>query len=466
MTDYCARSLMLGAIAMGMLGSAAATAAPTLGELFEERRKSVLVVEFFVETEVDRRPVTVNGMVVNSDGVLQLAANAVPRWVPVDKLKEFKVYVLGESKPYEAEYIGSDRAYGWHFVQVEEALRDRLKPVTDYPLAKLKTGQSLWGIGVAMKDMDFTPYFMRAEVSTIQWLPETVGFATGEITSPGSILFDDDGAFAGWGTASLNMERYLTIEGQRYQAYVRKPDQTTTFFVASELVKAIGGLPTSPDSNDMTWLGVVGLQTIDDEVAALMGLGEQAAISVSRVLKGSPAAEAGLQERDMVVSIDGEPLKRYTPRRVAVAYFEQQIAKRAIGETMDLGIIRGGESLEINAVLGQSPKAVRHASRLYFEDLGFTIREFLTYDSVSMKMDIELGETPGVITSFVKSNSNAHTGGAQIGDLIKEIDGVPIDGFDQAIALIDALRTDESKKDFVLLVARGAGTSVLRIALK
>ena len=68
-----------------------------------------------------------------------------------------------------------------------------------------------------MKDLDFAPYFMRAEVSTIQMLPETVGFATSEISSPGSILFTDDGALAGWGSSALNMERYLTIEGRRYR---------------------------------------------------------------------------------------------------------------------------------------------------------------------------------------------------------------------------------------------------------
>ncbi|MDE0768064.1 MAG: PDZ domain-containing protein [Opitutaceae bacterium] len=463
MTKRFIRSLAIGVIAIGILSSKAEF---TLDELFEERRDSVLAVEFFVETEVDRRPVTVNGMVVSNDGVLQLAANAIPGWVSIDKLKEFKVYVLGESKAYDAEYLGSDRAYGWHFVQVEEVLRDRLKPVTDYQLAEMKTGQSLWGIGVAMKNLDFKPYFMRAEVSTIQLLPATVGFATREITSPGSILFDDSGAFAGWGTAPLNMERYLTIEGQLYQAYLRKPDQTTTFFVASELVKTFGGLPSSPDSNDMTWLGVVGLQTIDDEVAELMGLGDQAAISISQILNDSPAAEAGLRERDLIISIDGEPLKRYTPRRVAVADLEQQIAKRGIGETMKLGISRDGETLEVEIVLGQAPKPVRQASRFYFENLGFTIREFLVYDSVSMKLDVEPGETPGVITSFVKTNSNAHTGGAQMGDLIKEIDGVPIDHFDQAIALIEELEADDSKNEFVLLVARGADTSVLRIALK
>ena len=167
--------------------------APAVEELFDERSASILVVEFFVETEIDRRPTSVNGIVIDSNGVIQLSASAVPSWVPVDKLKEFKIYRLGECDSHDATYLGSDREHGWHYVQAEEAIRDKLKPITDYSLVELKTGQPLWGIGVAMKDMDFAPYFMRAEVSTIQKLPETVGFATSEITSPGSLLFANDG---------------------------------------------------------------------------------------------------------------------------------------------------------------------------------------------------------------------------------------------------------------------------------
>ena len=66
--------------------------APAVDELFDERSASILVVEFFVETEIDRRPTSVNGIVIDSNGVIQLSASAVPSWVPVDKLKEFRFF--------------------------------------------------------------------------------------------------------------------------------------------------------------------------------------------------------------------------------------------------------------------------------------------------------------------------------------------------------------------------------------
>lgn len=121
--------------------------------------------------------------------------------------------------------------------------------------------------------------------------------------------------------------------------------------------------------------------------------------------------------------------------------------------------------MEIEVALEQSPKPVRQADRKYFEDTGLTIREFVVYDNVSLKLDLELDEIPGVIVSFVKPNSNAHTGGSQNGDLIKEIDGVAIRDFDQAVSIMEELESNDSKNDFVVLVARGAETSVLRITL-
>ncbi len=121
--------------------------------------------------------------------------------------------------------------------------------------------------------------------------------------------------------------------------------------------------------------------------------------------------------------------------------------------------------MELAVELEQSPKLIRDARKEYFESIGLTVREFVVYDNVTLKLDLELDEVPGVIVSFVKPNSDAHSGGALTGDLVKEIDGVPVESLEQALSLLGELATDASKKEFVMLVARGAETSVLRIAL-
>ncbi len=453
------------ALAVCLAGIKVGIGAPAIEKLFEQRVKSVVVVEFFVETEVDRRPLIVNGVVLDADGLILLPENSVPGWVPVDKLKEFKVYIPGDSEVFTAEYLGRDRSYSRHFVRVEESLIPHLTPIDEYKIGEPRLGQKIWGIGIAAKDLDFTPFFMRAEVSTVQPLPELIGFATYEIASPGSLVFSDDGDLIGWGSTPLNMERVLTIEGKRYKAYMTIPDQTSTFYTATEWIETIDSLPESPDSNDISFIGTVGLNALNDEVAEHMGLVDQSAISVSEILKDSPAAKAGLQERDIITSLDGEVFRRYVPRRVVVSYLEQQMMKRAIGDVMKLGVLRNGEPVELEVVIGSHPKLARQADRRYFETLGFTIREFVMTDRISLGMPSDDDEEPGVIVNFVKTNSNAYTAGVKSGDLIKEIEGEAVSSFDQVVEKLEALLQVDDRKDFVILVSRGSETSVLRISL-
>ncbi len=447
-------------------GFQASDAASPIEELFEQRIRSVVVIEFFVEREIDRRPLIVNGVVLDDEGLILLPENSVPNWVPVNKLKEFKAYIPGDPEVFTAEYLGSDRSYGRHFVRVEESLIPRLVPISEYKVGEPLLGQAIWGIGIAAKDLDFMPFFMRAEVSTIQPLPELIGFATYEVASPGALVFSDGGSMVGWASTPLNMERILTIEGKRYKAYMKIPDQTSTFYIASEWMETVSDPPESPDSYDASFIGTVGLNALNDEVAEHMGLADQSAIAVSEILNDSPAKKAGLQERDIITSLDGESFNRYVPRRVVVSYFEQEIAKRNIGDVLNIGVLRNGEPLDVEVTIESHPKLARQADRRYFESIGLTIREFVVTDRISLGMPSNEDDEPGVIVNFVKTNSNAYTAGVKSGDLIKEIEGEAVSSFSQVVSKLEEILEMTDRKDFVILVGRRSETSVLRISLE
>lgn len=439
---------------------------PDLGALFQERLSSVVVIEFFVETEIDRRPFVANGVAVDEEGLVIMPEDAIPAWVPIQQLKEFRAYQLGSSRPYGAEYLGADRVKGWRFVRVAKSLAERLTPISAYEYGKAAVGKKVWGIGIAPKNFDFTPYLMTAEVSSVEQLPDEFGFATTEVTSPGSLVFYSDGRLAGWGSNSLSFERYLTIEGKRYHSYMKIPDQTSTFISAETLWEYIGTPPDSPDANDLSWLGAVGLDAIEDEVAPVMGVEGQSAIAVSRILENSPAAEAGLRDRDIIVGIDGKMLPRFISRPVVVSFFEQEILKREIGDIFEIEVVRSGRRETIKAVLGAHPKMVRQAKRAYFEDLGLTVREFVASDEISLRMDSHLeGDETGVV-SFIRMNSPARAGGLKIGDVVLEIDGEPVGSYAGAVEMLGAIERVKSRQEFVVLVARGPETSIIRIALK
>lgn len=62
--------------------------------------------------------------------------------------------------------------------------------------------------------------------------------------------------------------------------------------------------------------------------------------------RGTPAGDAGLQMGDVIVSIDGEPIR-------TVSELQARVARMRPGETVDVGVIRYGESLTRKVRLGE-----------------------------------------------------------------------------------------------------------------
>ncbi|MFC5043345.1 PDZ domain-containing protein [Ornithinimicrobium kibberense] len=69
---------------------------------------------------------------------------------------------------------------------------------------------------------------------------------------------------------------------------------------------------------------------------------------VRQVEPGSPAAEAGIQDGDLVVAIDGEQV------RSAIALVGQ-VRERASGEQVELEVVRDGERVQVTVTLATRP---------------------------------------------------------------------------------------------------------------
>ncbi|MDB6170492.1 MAG: hypothetical protein JWM88_3356, partial [Verrucomicrobia bacterium] len=185
---------------------AAVARATELPLLWAERLKTVVAVEFYSETETERRPTVSYGTVVDRQGTIILPPVAVnPRMTPA-QLKEFKVYLPGSSESFPGVYLGQDAFTGWHFVRAAEALRSRLVPITEYaakrdiepPLA-----EEIWGIGLRNKDEDFSPYLLTSRVALIQSLPQRTAIALQEVAGPGLPVFNRAGEFLGLAVSSF-----------------------------------------------------------------------------------------------------------------------------------------------------------------------------------------------------------------------------------------------------------------------
>ncbi|MDE0804257.1 MAG: PDZ domain-containing protein [Acidimicrobiales bacterium] len=93
------------------------------------------------------------------------------------------------------------------------------------------------------------------------------------------------------------------------------------------------------------WLGIEGVD-LDADDASIMGLDGGAA--VRRVVEDGPAAGAGIVAGDVVIAVDG---KRVTSMSQLIA----ALRGREPGDTVDLEVWRGDETVEASAALAERP---------------------------------------------------------------------------------------------------------------
>lgn len=442
--------------------------AADLPQLWAERVKTVAAVEFYVESEIDRRPTVSYGTVIDDQGTIILPPIAVNQRTSPSQLKDFKVYRAGSAASVVGEYLGQDTLTGWHFVRAAAEMRGELVPITKFAAkdaVEPAIAQEIWGIGLRNKDEDFMPYVLSGRIALVQSLPQRTMIAQQDIAGPGLPAFDLAGNFVGLAASSF---------GQSYVQFSREDrgglpvilvnaEESGALLTAAEVLPYLGRIPQNVFGRPIPWLGAYGFEPVDPEVAKFLKLGAQSALVISEVLDGGPAGLSGLKNRDVLLAIDGTPLPRLKPDRAVVGYVGREIQRRRPGDEMALTVLRGQSRVEARVVLGEQPRRFTEAERKYFDRLGFTAREMVYDDAIARRA--KPADATGVIAHFVKPNGPASSAGLRSDDWIKEIDGVEVKTFVAAAAQLTAAEEDAQRSECVLLVSRGAETALLRLKL-
>ena len=434
--------------------------------LFAERAQTLVFIEYYQEREVDRHSGEGIGLLVSGDGLVVCLPHVFADWVPPDRFKDIRIFPAENpaGEGFLADYLGQDWVNDWHYLKIRdmEAAGEHLRPITDFENGRPRIGERVWGVCMTPGDLDYIAYYREGKLSTIQPLPMETGFATSEVAVPGGPVFLEDGRFAGWAGRSLPTERDLWVGQDYFRANIRNPDESLMFLLAEPFfAELFERIPENPLYHERPWIGISGTQPLDNETARFMGLTDQGAVIISEVLPETPADRAGLEDRDLILKVNGKPIPRLKPDSVLQLYFEREILLSEIGEPLTMTILRGDAEVEVEIVPERSPTLMKEAQRQYFEKIGLTVREFLLADALQRREDHRL--RTGVVVNFIRPNSPAAAGNVQPGDWIKEINGSPVGDYQEAVDRIEASLGNDGINEVVLLVQRANDTAVLRI---
>ncbi len=163
------------------------------------------------------------------------------------------------------------------------------------------------------------------------------------------------------------------------------------------------------------WLGI-GIQDLDGDLAKLLEVGVTKGVLVTQVEPESPAARAGLEARDVVVSLDGRPLHSSSQLR-------NNVSLAGPGQTVALEIIRRGTPRTVQVALGELPGTGRETRRTRQSpgDPSLDGLSLSALDRQARRAHRIPSKIDGALVRGVDRGSTAERAGLRPGDVIVQI---------------------------------------------
>lgn len=176
---------------------------------------------------------------------------------------------------------------------------------------------------------------------------------------------------------------------------------------------------------------------------------------IDEVAPNGPAAKSKLRPADLVVGVDGKPVK--TSRQ-----FKDLISTAKVGDTVSLDVIRGKKHVTVKIKTEALPGEETAAKSDQKASPEVAAAPFgLSVQTLTAELAGQLGveATTGVAVTEVQPDSTADGAGIKPGDVITEVNRKPVANIKE---FRDAIKTADSKRGVMLiLVSEGASKLVV-----
>lgn len=229
--------------------------------------------------------------------------------------------------------------------------------------------------------------------------------------------------------------------------FERGLERRLTVVQAGEHPQDSGGLEAAK-----AWVPVT-VQTLTPPLADRLKLAGRTGVRVTRVID----ERAGLKVGDVILAIDGEPVRATSPGDEEV--FAAVIRRYRIGATVPLTVVRDGREMPLPITLAASPKPPREMARYTDRDFEFVARDLTENDRDGRKVP---AGTRGVFVESVSRGGWADLAQLNAGDIVLAVDGAPVTNVAELERAMTAIAS--RKPDYVILhVRRGVRTRFIEL---
>jgi serine protease Do len=219
------------------------------------------------------------------------------------------------------------------------------------------------------------------------------------------------------------------------------------FDIPADTVKSV--ITQLKDHGSVTrgWIGVQ-IQPVTQDIADSLGLKKAEGALVAEPQTDSPAAKAGVEAGDVIIAVDGNPVK--DARDLA-----KKIGAMPPKTSVKLAVLHKGAEKTIILTLGEMPAAKEASAATPSENANVDLSKLgLTLAPASR---VAGAGSEGVVVTGIESSGVAADHGFSTGDVILEVAGKSVSTPADVRKLIASVRT-EGKRTVLVRVKKGDNT--------
>ncbi len=216
------------------------------------------------------------------------------------------------------------------------------------------------------------------------------------------------------------------------------------FAIPSQMAKAISAQLIAHGKVEHGYLGIA-MNDVSPENAHFFGLKDASGAIVAQVTPGSPAAQAGLQQGDVITALNGQAMTDSSALQVAVSEINP-------GTGITLGILRNGNPTTVRLTVGEFGKDAQLMASNEGDGPANSGKLGLAVGDLTAEARQQLqapDDVHGALVQNVRPGSPAEDAGLQPGDIIVQVDRKPTSSASQFVGQV---KGDASNGDILLLV--------------